>query len=1720
MSSKRLLSLLLVVVLIASLLPCNVAFAEESQTTVITVEDSSAVPGKTVAVNITIKNNPGILAMTLKLTYDETIATLVSVENGEAMSDMSFAPPVGDALKSGCQLSWDAETVDPDSVRDGVIATLTFRIAEDAEFNQAMTVGITSVGSIIDDEINPIVAEMVAGTLKVEYIPGDVNCDGMVSSTDTAYLRRYIAGGYGIAIYEPAGDVNADGLLTAVDVAYIRRYIAGGYGIVLKPAQQCTHGTLQATEAKAATCTAEGNIAYWACTECGKYFGDAEAKSEIALEETVLAAGHSFTDEWVSDENYHWHAAICEHTDEVKDKAEHTLENNVCTVCKHDTTKYLDAPANVRVSNDTIAWTAVPNATSYTVVANDIYKITGLETTSCPIDYLTYKVGDSYMKISTHGIISVKVMAEATGEYKASDWSEVCSDYYYIPNSTDQAKIDLLQNYGLGRAYNFVEDYYLDIEQVSSYNVLNPAKLLTIGSYVSAQNTKGYSDYYSYSSVDEYISKKEGSFGVSIGVDIPIAGSLNAQFNSECTSNYRNYAYNEMFVAEVGVTLKDHRILGLSIGENGSDNDALVACMDAAFLKDITGQTTNNLSKEELAAVLYNKYGTHVILGVTTGGSYMAQYSISTNDESVATAAQSSFKAEGNVNIKEIVKLDIGIEGKSLEETSWSSSNTEAHFKVTWIGSNQGATVNPGNLDSAIASFTSGITDDTAYTVRLANSDSNQTPSAIAISDLIAAVDPELAAAFDAYVASCADDSYEVLYGQYNTSLTRLVKAPAVVDGKNVLTIDLSSYQASGSMESAYDPNFVGGILKLYPVMYAQKIDKIVIRGAFDDAAKQNLIDSFTLALPKEWSGRTLEIVVENLGAVATSEQGLVDLTVVSNTTGITVTYQGINVIQQTGGQYLCYANDKLLALELKEDEAISFGTASVQSEIMLPTAKKANYEFAGWVDGEGTVVTSSAGKLYDVQLSAEIPVLYASWKPLTHKITMDENGATASGTTQMWQMYATGFALAYPETVEDVKTNGVTAIQIPAKTGYVFGGYFSQEPENNATVNVTDKGTQYIDADGKIIVSNMTFTEAVTIYAKWTPAQYTVVYDANGGTGEVGSTAHIYDVEQALAENKFTKSGMSFVGWNTEKDGSGTTYANQATVANLTTRSGATVTLYAVWTDNISVILDAAGATNERTTVVYMTPDMDAIYSDADCTKAITSIQTPGLTGYTFGGYYDSVENNKTPNPTGTNQRIDVSGSFVGEPKDLKDDLELVALWDLDQFTITWNTNENGNIVVTRTASPLAQATTGTLYKDSTIYYGDELTVTYSAKDGYQIAAQGLTNITVTGNVTSSEVYVNTKAKTYTITYDLSLATTCDEEGCYEDLSFTKQTYTVTYNSSYTLDVPTAEYYRFTGWYTADGDAVTYGDGKSLSQWTGLENITVYAHWVKEWNGVSYNGYTYVKTTEDFRNNISASSGPRKILLIDDITFTGYTGSVIWAEDRILDGGGNTISGVSRDLSSASELHTGLFSYNLGTVKNLTISNWQLCADDDDHDISGTHYAGLLCAENRGTIDNVNVFNSKLYIDVGSLNNGVDSYVSAGLICGINKGTITNCTVANGNYMNVYVGANYSSTAAEAYVGCIAGKSESGTISQCASQNNTMVVTVKADWEEGIFGRCKGHGKPRLYVGGVLGHTTGTTYSGLTASGNNLDSVLIERGCSCDTNTEFKKGDTVGYSG
>lgn len=45
---------------------------------------------------------------------------------------------------------------------------------------------------------------------------------------------------------------------------------------------------------------------------------------------------HTYSEEWSYDQTYHWHAATCEHKNEISDKAEHIFTDTVCSVCGYE----------------------------------------------------------------------------------------------------------------------------------------------------------------------------------------------------------------------------------------------------------------------------------------------------------------------------------------------------------------------------------------------------------------------------------------------------------------------------------------------------------------------------------------------------------------------------------------------------------------------------------------------------------------------------------------------------------------------------------------------------------------------------------------------------------------------------------------------------------------------------------------------------------------------------------------------------------------------------------------------------------------------------------------------------------------------------------------------------------------------------------------------------------------------------------------------------------------------------------------------------------------------------------------------------------------------------------------------------------------------------------------------------------------------------------------
>ena len=308
---KRIISLLLVLTFILPMIPTfgitasatsNVVSTESEA--VITVEEIWGNPGKTVNLDLILAENPGILGATITISWDEGL-TLIADASGEAFNHMTYTSP-SRYVASGTNFVWFGNEVD--EAIDGTILTLTFQVSETAQNNDILPIRVTyTQGDVIDENDNDVILNITDGHIRViNYQPGDITGDGRVNARDLVRLSQYISDGcktdpegYNAEVVADACDVNGDGRVNARDLIKLSQYISdgsltnpGGYNAVLKPAKipECAHSNVQETPAKAASCTEPGNIAYWYCSGCGKYFSDAECTTEISLVATIISA--------------------------------------------------------------------------------------------------------------------------------------------------------------------------------------------------------------------------------------------------------------------------------------------------------------------------------------------------------------------------------------------------------------------------------------------------------------------------------------------------------------------------------------------------------------------------------------------------------------------------------------------------------------------------------------------------------------------------------------------------------------------------------------------------------------------------------------------------------------------------------------------------------------------------------------------------------------------------------------------------------------------------------------------------------------------------------------------------------------------------------------------------------------------------------------------------------------------------------------------------------------------------------------------------------------------------------------------------------------------------------------------------------------------------------------------------------------------------------------
>ena len=224
---------------------------------------------------------------------------------------------------------------------------------------------------------------------------------------------------------------------------------------------------------------------------------------------------------------------------------------------------------------------------------------------------------------------------------------------------------------------------------------------------------------------------------------------------------------------------------------------------------------------------------------------------------------------------------------------------------------------------------------------------------------------------------------------------------------------------------------------------------------------------------------------------------------------------------------------------------------------LKLPVVdERIGYTFDGWYNGETKI---EAGD----EVTGNI-TLHAKWTTDTYTIT--------------YNLYE-GENNADNPTSYNIETRTITLFS-PTKTGYTFGGWYTDEAFTNAKTQI---------ANGS--------TGDITLHAKWTADTYTITYNLNDGENNTNNpTSYTVETEKITLADP-TRTGYTFGGWYTDSN-----FSTDKKVTEITKGSAGDITLYAKWTkieEKISVELpvytEISGLTEPRTntdgTVIFTAP-------------------------------------------------------------------------------------------------------------------------------------------------------------------------------------------------------------------------------------------------------------------------------------------------------------------------------------------------------------------------------------------------------------------------------------------------------------------------------------------------------------------------------------------------
>ena len=167
-----------------------------------------------------------------------------------------------------------------------------------------------------------------------------------------------------------------------------------------------------------------GNIEYWVCSGCGKFFRDEDGATDITREETVIPPDHVLDTAWSFDESNHWHE--CKKCGQKPDSAAHKYDDDSdtdCNICGY---------TRVIIPPHTHSLTLVPAVPATCVSAGNIAYYRCAE---CGVLF-----ADS---AGTQPVTEDAVKLSPLGHTPSGDWSHDESSHWHECQNNCGEKLDL-----------------------------------------------------------------------------------------------------------------------------------------------------------------------------------------------------------------------------------------------------------------------------------------------------------------------------------------------------------------------------------------------------------------------------------------------------------------------------------------------------------------------------------------------------------------------------------------------------------------------------------------------------------------------------------------------------------------------------------------------------------------------------------------------------------------------------------------------------------------------------------------------------------------------------------------------------------------------------------------------------------------------------------------------------------------------------------------------------------------------------------------------------------------------------------------------------------------------------------------------------------------------------------------------------------------------------